>query len=48
MKGLTVDDLLTFVSGMKAELYTEGLVQGNFTSAVRHADALNDDVHVKL
>ncbi|TMS19969.1 Nardilysin [Larimichthys crocea] len=33
MKGLTVDDLLTFVSGMKAELYTEGLVQGNFTSA---------------
>ncbi|XP_034562091.1 nardilysin b [Notolabrus celidotus] len=33
MKGLTVDDLLTFVSGLKAELYTEGLVQGNFTSA---------------
>uniref|UniRef100_A0A8C4NUC0 Nardilysin n=1 Tax=Dicentrarchus labrax TaxID=13489 RepID=A0A8C4NUC0_DICLA len=31
MKGLTVDDLLTFVSGLKAELYTEGLVQGNFT-----------------
>nr|XP_046247004.1 nardilysin b [Scatophagus argus] len=33
MKGLTVDDLLTFVSGLKAELYAEGLVQGNFTSA---------------
>uniref|UniRef100_A0A3Q3GE57 Nardilysin b (N-arginine dibasic convertase) n=1 Tax=Labrus bergylta TaxID=56723 RepID=A0A3Q3GE57_9LABR len=32
-KGLTVDDLLTFVSGLKAELYAEGLVQGNFTSA---------------
>ncbi|KAM8745435.1 nardilysin-like [Acanthopagrus schlegelii] len=32
MKGLTVDDLLTFVSGLKAELYAEGLVQGNFTS----------------
>ncbi|XP_076582903.1 nardilysin b [Chaetodon auriga] len=32
MKGLTVDDLLTFASGLKAELYTEGLVQGNFTS----------------
>lgn len=36
MKGLTVDDLLAFVSGLKAELYAEGLVQGNFTSAVRH------------
>ncbi|XP_041648302.1 nardilysin b [Cheilinus undulatus] len=31
-KGLTVDDLLAFVSGLKAELYAEGLVQGNFTS----------------
>ncbi|XP_013763359.1 nardilysin-like [Pundamilia nyererei] len=35
-KGLTVDDLMTFVRGLKAELYAEGLVQGNFTSAVRH------------
>ncbi|XP_060934062.1 nardilysin-like [Limanda limanda] len=32
VKGLTVDDLMAFVSGLKAELYTEGLVQGNFTS----------------
>ncbi|XP_005478809.1 nardilysin b isoform X3 [Oreochromis niloticus] len=32
-KGLTVDDLMTFVRGLKAELYAEGLVQGNFTSA---------------
>ncbi|XP_054458442.1 nardilysin-like [Anoplopoma fimbria] len=32
MKGLTVDDLMTFVTGLKAELYVEGLVQGNFTS----------------
>ncbi|XP_033478033.2 nardilysin-like [Epinephelus lanceolatus] len=32
MKGLTVDDLMTFVTGLKAELYTEGLVQGNFTN----------------
>ncbi|KAG7515097.1 nardilysin-like [Solea senegalensis] len=32
-KGLTVNDLMTFVAGMKAELYTEGLVQGNFTSS---------------
>ncbi|XP_049443655.1 nardilysin-like [Epinephelus fuscoguttatus] len=32
MKGLTVDDLMTFVTGLKAELYAEGLVQGNFTS----------------
>ncbi|XP_075963572.1 nardilysin-like [Anarhichas minor] len=31
-KGLTVDDLITFVTGLKAELYVEGLVQGNFTS----------------
>ncbi|XP_033936767.1 nardilysin-like [Pseudochaenichthys georgianus] len=31
-KGLTVDDLMTFVTGLKSELYTEGLVQGNFTS----------------
>uniref|UniRef100_A0A3Q4H5N9 Nardilysin b (N-arginine dibasic convertase) n=1 Tax=Neolamprologus brichardi TaxID=32507 RepID=A0A3Q4H5N9_NEOBR len=31
-KGLTVDDLMTFVRGLKAELYAEGLVQGNFTS----------------
>uniref|UniRef100_A0A8C2XML5 Nardilysin b (N-arginine dibasic convertase) n=1 Tax=Cyclopterus lumpus TaxID=8103 RepID=A0A8C2XML5_CYCLU len=33
MKGLTVDDLMTFVTGLKAELYVEGLVQGNFTSS---------------
>ncbi|XP_076010587.1 nardilysin b [Genypterus blacodes] len=32
-KGLTVDDLMTFVRGLKAELYVEGLVQGNFTSS---------------
>lgn len=37
MKGLTVDDLLAFVAGLKAELYAEGLVQGNFTSTVRHS-----------
>ncbi|XP_056131891.1 nardilysin b [Lampris incognitus] len=33
MRGLTMDDLMTFVRGLKAELFTEGLVQGNFTSA---------------
>ncbi|KAM8875108.1 nardilysin-like [Spinachia spinachia] len=32
MKALTVHDLVTFVTGLKAELYVEGLVQGNFTS----------------
>uniref|UniRef100_A0A7N8XCR9 Nardilysin b (N-arginine dibasic convertase) n=1 Tax=Mastacembelus armatus TaxID=205130 RepID=A0A7N8XCR9_9TELE len=32
MKGLSVDDLMTFVAGLKAELYAEGLVQGNFSS----------------
>uniref|UniRef100_A0A8C9XDQ8 Nardilysin convertase n=1 Tax=Sander lucioperca TaxID=283035 RepID=A0A8C9XDQ8_SANLU len=31
-KGLTVDDLEAFATGLKAELYVEGLVQGNFTS----------------
>ncbi|XP_030647113.1 nardilysin b [Chanos chanos] len=33
MKGLSVDDLMTFVNSFKAELYAEGLIQGNFTSA---------------
>ncbi|XP_055363956.1 nardilysin b isoform X3 [Betta splendens] len=33
MKGVTVDDLMTVVAGLKAELFVEGLVQGNFTSA---------------
>ncbi|XP_046906289.1 nardilysin b [Hypomesus transpacificus] len=32
MQGLTVHDLMTFVGGLKAELYVEGLVQGNFNS----------------
>ncbi|XP_039667966.1 LOW QUALITY PROTEIN: nardilysin-like [Perca fluviatilis] len=31
-KGLTVDDLTAFATGLKAELFVEGLVQGNFTS----------------
>lgn len=35
VKGLTLDDLLTFVSRLKEELYVEGLVQGNYTSTVR-------------
>lgn len=34
MKGLTLDQLHTFVTALKAELYVEGLVQGNFTSTV--------------
>lgn len=34
VKGLTLDQLLTFVRALKAELYAEGLVQGNFTSTV--------------
>lgn len=34
VKGLTLDQLLAFVRALKAELYAEGLVQGNFTSAV--------------
>lgn len=32
MKGLSNDDLMSFVGGLKAEMYAEGLVQGNFTS----------------
>ncbi|KAM9762685.1 LOW QUALITY PROTEIN: nardilysin b [Menidia menidia] len=31
--GLTVDQLMEFVTELKAELHAEGLVQGNFTSA---------------
>lgn len=31
---LTPDQLLSFVCALKAELYAEGLVQGNFTSGV--------------
>lgn len=31
--GLTVDDLMDFSQSFKSELYAEGLVQGNFTSA---------------
>ncbi|XP_031430803.1 nardilysin b [Clupea harengus] len=33
MDGLSVDDLMNFVKSLKSELYVEGLVQGNFTSA---------------
>uniref|UniRef100_A0A3B4B4H9 Uncharacterized protein n=1 Tax=Periophthalmus magnuspinnatus TaxID=409849 RepID=A0A3B4B4H9_9GOBI len=33
MAGLTVDDLMGFSQCFKSELYVEGLVQGNFTSA---------------
>ncbi|KAI1891902.1 hypothetical protein AGOR_G00148500 [Albula goreensis] len=33
MKGLSVTDLMEFVSSLKSEMYAEGLVQGNFTSA---------------
>ncbi|KAL7867154.1 hypothetical protein AOLI_G00149680 [Acnodon oligacanthus] len=33
MKNLTMDDLMQFVTRFKAEMYVEGLVQGNFTSA---------------
>uniref|UniRef100_A0AAR2LN37 Nardilysin a (N-arginine dibasic convertase) n=1 Tax=Pygocentrus nattereri TaxID=42514 RepID=A0AAR2LN37_PYGNA len=33
MKNLTMDDLMQFVTKFKAEMYVEGLVQGNFTSA---------------
>uniref|UniRef100_A0A4W4GHI1 Nardilysin a (N-arginine dibasic convertase) n=1 Tax=Electrophorus electricus TaxID=8005 RepID=A0A4W4GHI1_ELEEL len=33
VKNLTVDDLMLFVAKFKAEMFVEGLVQGNFTSA---------------
>ncbi|XP_067308433.1 nardilysin isoform X2 [Pseudorasbora parva] len=33
LDGLRVDELIEFVSRFKSELYAEGLVQGNFTSA---------------
>ncbi|XP_047444076.1 nardilysin-like [Mugil cephalus] len=31
-RGLNVDQLMSFITGLKSELYVEGLVQGNFTS----------------
>uniref|UniRef100_A0A672PFR8 Nardilysin convertase n=1 Tax=Sinocyclocheilus grahami TaxID=75366 RepID=A0A672PFR8_SINGR len=34
LDGLSVDELMEFVGSFKSELYAEGLVQGNFTSAV--------------
>jgi len=34
LDGLSVGELMEFVSKFKAELYAEGLVQGNFTSTV--------------
>uniref|UniRef100_A0A672PMH3 Nardilysin convertase n=1 Tax=Sinocyclocheilus grahami TaxID=75366 RepID=A0A672PMH3_SINGR len=33
LDGLSVDELMEFVGSFKSELYAEGLVQGNFTSA---------------
>lgn len=33
-KNLTMDDLMQFVTKFKAEMFVEGLVQGNFTSDV--------------
>lgn len=35
-EGLQVQQLMAFAAALKEELYAEGLVQGNFTSAVRH------------
>ena len=43
--GLTVDHLMDFVMGLKAELYAEGLVQGNVTSVVRHTRAQKHHTH---
>lgn len=34
MTDLGVTDLMDFVNRFKAELFVEGLIQGNFTSAV--------------
>lgn len=34
LDGLSVGELMEFVSRFKSELYAEGLVQGNFTSTV--------------
>lgn len=32
--GLTMEELMEFSQSFRAELYAEGLVQGNFSSAV--------------
>lgn len=36
-KNLTINDLMQFVSKFKAEMFVEGLVQGNFTSDVSNS-----------
>lgn len=40
LKGLTLEQLLSFVEQLKSQLYVEGLVQGNFTST-ESAEFLN-------
>lgn len=35
-KNLSMDDLMQLVTKFKAEMFVEGLVQGNFTSDVSH------------
>lgn len=35
-QGLNIQQLMAFATALKAELYAEGLVQGNFTSSVRN------------
>uniref|UniRef100_A0A672Q6A6 Nardilysin convertase n=1 Tax=Sinocyclocheilus grahami TaxID=75366 RepID=A0A672Q6A6_SINGR len=45
LDGLSVDELMEFVSSFKSELYAEGLVQGNFTSTVSF---LTFYIHIKL
>lgn len=43
--GLTSNELMDFSRNLKAELYAEGLVQGNFNSAVSRWQAGHRQVH---
>lgn len=38
MSGPTVDELMEFSRAFRAELYAEGLVQGNLSGAVRRSE----------
>ncbi|XP_016118228.1 nardilysin-like [Sinocyclocheilus grahami] len=46
MADLSVTDLMDFVNRFKAELFVEGLVQGNFTSAIEELKILKNELVV--
>lgn len=47
-RGLTVEHLMTFIQGLKDEMYVEGLVQGNFTSQVSQSVGVSQRVSQRV